>query len=137
MVEGESTAYNLASSYRLRGELDTARFIAVMDALVQRHEAFRTRFEMVEGELVQIIEEQVGSVVELLELEKAEPEQLSEWIQPFDLTRAPLVRVKLARLAEEEHILFIDMHHIISDQSSIAILMQEFARLYRGNPLSL
>nr|WP_260866418.1 non-ribosomal peptide synthetase/type I polyketide synthase [Paenibacillus xylanexedens] len=134
-LKGESTAYNLASSYRLRGELDTARFIAVMDALVQRHEAFRTRFEMVEGELVQIIEEQVESVVEFLELEKAEPEQLSEWIQPFDLTRAPLVRVKLARLAEEEHILFIDMHHIISDQSSIAILMQEFTRLYSGKSL--
>lgn len=134
-LNGESTAYNLASSYRVRGELDTARFIAVMDALVQRHEAFRTRFEMVDGELYQIIEDQVASVVELLELEKAEPEQLVEWLEPFDLTRAPLVRVKLARLAEEEHILFIDMHHIISDQSSIAILIEEFARLYSGESL--
>ncbi|WP_123062640.1 non-ribosomal peptide synthetase/type I polyketide synthase [Paenibacillus amylolyticus] len=135
-MQGESTAYNLASSYRLQGELDTAHFATVMDALVQRHEAFRTRFEMFEGELYQVIEDQVPSVVELLELEKEEPEQqLMQWLQPFELTQAPLVRVKLARLSDEEHILFIDMHHIISDQSSIAILMQEFARLYSGESL--
>ncbi|WP_434756738.1 amino acid adenylation domain-containing protein [Paenibacillus amylolyticus] len=135
-MKGESTAYNLASSYKLRGELEPAQFIAVMDALVHRHEAFRTRFEMVDGELYQVVEDQVASVVELLELEKEESEQqLLTWLEPFDLTRAPLVRVKLARLSDEEHILFIDMHHIISDQSSIAILLQEFARLYNGESL--
>ena len=106
-----------------------------MDALVERHEAFRTRFEMIDGELFQIVEDQVPSVVELLELETAGLEQVMEWIKPFDLTSAPLVRVKLIRLSQEEHILFIDMHHIISDQSSIAILMQDFARMYRGETL--
>ncbi|WP_339308746.1 amino acid adenylation domain-containing protein [Paenibacillus sp. FSL L8-0435] len=134
-MKGESTAYNLASSYMVRGKLDPAQFRVIMDALVERHEAFRTRFEMIDGELFQVVEDQVPSVVELLELETAGLEQVMEWIKPFDLTCAPLVRVKLIRLSQEEHILFIDMHHIISDQSSIAILMQDFARMYRGETL--
>ncbi|WP_458460228.1 amino acid adenylation domain-containing protein [Paenibacillus sp.] len=134
-MKGESTAYNLASTYKVNGALDPARFKAIMDALVQRHEAFRTRFDMIEGELFQVVEDKVPSVVELLESETVEVEHILEWIQPFDLTSAPLVRVKLIRLSQEEHILFIDMHHIISDQSSIAILMQEFACMYRGEAL--
>ncbi|OPG94385.1 hypothetical protein B2I21_30820 [Chryseobacterium mucoviscidosis] len=134
-MNGESTAYNLASFYRIKGELDIAQFQTIMNALVQRHESFRTRFEMVDGELFQIVEDQVPSVVEVLESESMPIEHVQKWIQPFDLTHAPLIRVKLGRLSSNEHILFIDMHHIISDQSSIAILMQEFARLYLGEVL--
>ncbi|PQP85212.1 hypothetical protein C0Q44_12205 [Paenibacillus sp. PCH8] len=134
-MKGESTAYNLASFYKIRGLLDPARFQAIMDELIQRHESFRTRFEMIDGELYQVVEDQVPTVVELLESETLQMEHMLEWIQPFDLNHAPLVRVKLIRFSPGEHVLFIDMHHIISDQSSIAILMQEFAHLYRGEPL--
>ncbi|MGW7157950.1 amino acid adenylation domain-containing protein [Paenibacillus taichungensis] len=134
-MNGESTAYNLASFYRINGELDIAQFQTIMDALIQRHESFRTRFEMVDGELFQIVEDQVPKVVEVLESESMAIEHVQHWVQPFNLTCAPLIRVKLARLSTREHILFIDMHHIISDQSSIAILMQEFARMYQGEAL--
>lgn len=134
-MNGESTAYNLASFYKIKGEFDPVKFQKIMDALVQRHESFRTRFEMIDGELFQVVEDEVPTIVEMLEAETMQMEHMQEWIQPFDLTRAPLIRVKLRRLSEEEHILFVDMHHIISDQSSLAILMQEFARMYRGEAL--
>ncbi|WP_440110455.1 amino acid adenylation domain-containing protein [Paenibacillus sp. QZ-Y1] len=132
MMEG-GVAYNLASFYMVKGELDSAKLRSVMDSLVQRHEAFRTRFEMMNGDLVQIVEEQVSSVVEMLESsEERIAEDMKRYVQPFELSKAPLIRIKLTRLAADRHVLFIDMHHIIADQSSIAVLLREFSSLYQG-----
>ncbi|WP_223067485.1 non-ribosomal peptide synthetase/type I polyketide synthase [Paenibacillus caui] len=135
-MTGEALPYNLASFYIITGELDTDRFTKAIDALVQRHEAFRTRFGIVNGEIVQWVEEQVPSAVELLEsTEDRIVEEMRHYVQPFDLYRAPLIRVKLTRLGEMRYALFIDMHHMISDQTSIAILLREFAALYAGEEL--
>ncbi len=133
---GSSVPYNLASVYLVEGIVDRDKFKKVIDELVQRHESFRTRFTMTGGEIVQIIEEDVGPVVEFGTSTEAEIEaEIESCIRPFDLSKAPLLRIKLISMSEEKHVLFIDMHHIISDQSSIAILLKEFTALYSGNTL--
>ncbi|TVX91666.1 non-ribosomal peptide synthetase/type I polyketide synthase [Paenibacillus agilis] len=133
---GEAVPYNLASIYLVEGLVDKEQFKSVIDELVRRHEALRTRFIMIDGEAVQIIEDEVPSIVEFgTSTEEQIHAELQSYVVPFDLSQAPLMRVRLTSLSEEKHVLFIDMHHIITDQSSIAILLKEIAALYSGQAL--
>jgi amino acid adenylation domain-containing protein len=133
----DSLPYNLASVYLVEGTIDREKFKNTIDELVHRHESFRTRFSMIDGEVVQFIEDHVQSVVVFETATENEiEEKIEEYIRPFDLSKAPLLRIKLVSLSEEKHVLFIDMHHIISDQSSIAILLQEIKDLYSGKTLA-
>lgn len=133
---GDNTNYNLAAIYRVTGALDTEKLRSVLDTLVARHESFRTSFEIGGDTIVQRIHEQVPSV---LSLETCEPEQLNtalnRAVYPFDLSKAPLMRVHVITLDEQTHYMVIDMHHIIADQSSMAVLMREFTMLYEGRNL--
>ena len=133
---GDVTPYNLATVYLVEGKIDREKFKNVIDELVKRHESFRTRFVMLDGKVVQVIEEEVQSVVEFATASEQNIQtDIDRSIRPFDLSQAPLLRVKLWRIDEEKHVLLIDMHHIISDQSSIAILLEEFKALYSGQEL--
>lgn len=135
---GEATPYNLASFYKLSGKLDTNLFNEVIDTLVARHEAFRTSFHMRDGQLYQHIHEQVPSAFEHIACsEQHFAEQHQSYVQPFDLSQPVLLRVKLFQFAEDAFGLMIDMHHIISDQMSIAILLDEVAALYDGQQLPM
>ncbi len=135
-MNDESTSYNLASSYIVKGKLNRTKFKNVIDALVQRHESFRTRFMMKDGEVVQMIDDEVPSAVFFETVTEDELKgKMDSLIRPFDLTKSPLIRVKVLSLSDEKHVLFIDMHHIISDQSSIAILLKEIKDLYAGKEL--
>ncbi|MCL6592077.1 MAG: amino acid adenylation domain-containing protein, partial [Firmicutes bacterium] len=136
-MTGAAVPYNLAAIYQVEGKIDREKFKKVIDQLAGRHESFRTRFTIMDGQVVQIIEDTVPSVVEFKTVSEQEIEaEIENLIQPFDLSQAPLFRVKLISLSEEKHLLFIDMHHIISDQSSIAILLREFSALYSGQRLA-
>lgn len=133
---GDSIAYNLAAVYRVDGEPDIEKLRNVFDTLVMRHASFRTSFAIVDDEIVQQIHAQVPSV---LTCETCAPDQLDDAVkravQPFDLSQAPLMRVKVISTGADEHYLVVDMHHIIADQSSMAVMMQEFSLLYAGKTL--
>lgn len=132
----ESIAYNLNVVYKIKGSLDKERLTYVFDTLVERHEALRTRFVIVDGELVQVIEEKVESPVTCTAVKEEQiQKEIEVFLRPFDLSKAPLLRVKCLSINSDEHILLIDMPHIISDQSSIAILLEEFITLYKGEKL--
>ncbi len=133
---GDSTNYNLAAVYKITGALDTEKLRSVLDTLVARHESFRTSFEIAGDEIVQRIHPQVPSV---LTLETVSPEELQtaldRAVRPFDLSKAPLMRVHTVSVSDQTHYMVIDMHHIIADQSSMAVLMREFTMLYEGQML--
>ncbi|WP_436955878.1 non-ribosomal peptide synthase/polyketide synthase [Staphylococcus sp. AS1337] len=135
MVEGQ-TAYNMASMLEIRGEVDVERVRNTFQALVDRHEALRTHFDTVDGEPVQIIDDE-GSIQ--IDYEETQTEDydtlLSDFVKPFDLTTAPLLRVKVVKCAEKQYILLFDMHHIISDGFSINLIIKEFTALYKGRTL--
>lgn len=135
LLEG-SLAYNLASIHQVEGKLDVNRLKYAVDELVQRHASFRTSFGLKDGEIVQYITDQVPSALEHVVVEKNMiEEEIRKCIRPFDLSVAPLLRVKVLSISEQEHVLIVDMHHIISDQTSINRLLFEIAVLYEGNTL--
>jgi amino acid adenylation domain-containing protein len=139
MGQQSSGAYHMAGGLRLRGALDESALQAALDRIVQRHEALRTHFELVEGQPVQRIARQASFALARQDLSAsadpaAELAQCShrEAHEPFHLDRGPLIRGRLLRLAEQEHVLLLTMHHIVSDGWSMGVLINELGELYRA-----
>ncbi|WP_147385152.1 non-ribosomal peptide synthetase, partial [Paenibacillus thiaminolyticus] len=136
-LQGEEQAYNMPNIFRLEGPVNRDRINEALQGLIRRHEVLRTSFEMVEGSPVQIIHDTVEFAVSYTESKDEEDasKAIRAFYFPFDLTRAPLLRVGLIRLQEEQHLLLFDMHHIISDGVSMSILIKEFGKLYSGESM--
>ncbi|MCG6575988.1 amino acid adenylation domain-containing protein, partial [Pseudomonas sp. AF32] len=139
---GAGSAYHMPAALLLRGDLDRGALKAALDRLVARHESLRTTFERRGEQPVQIIAPaDCGFVLAEQDLRSLPYEQASlsasrignsEALAPFDLSRGPLIRGRLLRLADDEHILLITQHHIISDGWSVGVLVRELAALYRA-----
>jgi len=154
-----STAYNMPLVLSLQGEVKKDRLERVLQELTNRHESFRTSFIEMNNLPVQRVHEkkEVKVMVEdgdtegtrelaslshaLLHLESAarspQPavDLISSFIQPFDLSCAPLIRVGLINVGKQEHLLVFDMHHIISDGVSNSVLSRDFMALYSKEDL--
>ncbi|WP_432408908.1 amino acid adenylation domain-containing protein [Wukongibacter sp. M2B1] len=135
-LEGRGIGYNMPSAMLLRGDIDKERIEETFRKLVKRHEALRTYFKLVEGEPMQVVEEEVEFKVETRSKGKERVDDIvREFIRPFELDKAPLFRVGMIEISENEHILMLDMHHIISDGVSSNILTREFTSQYEGKKL--
>ncbi|MGE5343492.1 MAG: amino acid adenylation domain-containing protein [Candidatus Omnitrophota bacterium] len=128
--------YNMPFVLILEGKLNNARMENIFHRLVQRHESFRTSFEMQHDEPVQRIHQTVPFAIEYYTQTGTPEETIHAFVKPFDLSQAPLVRVGLIKIEDETHILGVDMHHIISDGTSMGIFMREFMALYGGSELA-
>ncbi|KJD40211.1 bacitracin synthetase [Paenibacillus polymyxa] len=136
-LDGAERSYNMSAALLLEGKLDRTRVEHAFRALIQRHETLRTGIEQVQGELVQRIYDELDFAVDYFQASEREVEQVVEaYYHPFDLTKPPLLRIGLIEVAEDRHILLFDMHHIVSDGISTALLFDEFSRLYRGEELA-
>jgi len=133
--------YNIPAAYRLRGALDRAALAWSLDEIVRRHEALRTSFGTVDGRPVQRIAPAAPvclHAIDLTAVPAAEREAraleagMSEARHGFDLENGPLFRVTLMILSPREHLLILNMHHIISDGWSIGVLTTELSALYRA-----
>jgi len=130
-MEGIRQTYNMFSIMMMQGKPETRRFQQALRDLIARHESLRTSFDLINGEYVQLVHHQAN--FELLYQEKREDELkevIDEFIQPFDLKKAPLLRASLVRLGKEKYCFLYDMHHIISDGFSLVILIRDFMYLY-------
>lgn len=139
--EPASFAYNLLSAVSLRGKLDVPALRKAFDHLVDRHEALRTTFDFRDSQPVQIISEHHPihfHQIEIAHLPEAEQQDhlrqmlRQQALQPFDLKKGPLLRIDLIRMAAEDHVLVIAMHHIVSDAWSMNILVREIVALYEA-----
>jgi amino acid adenylation domain-containing protein len=138
-LEPDSATYILPLALRLTGALSPAVLRAVLAEVVRRHEALRTTFDEREGEPVQVIAapsflrlptvDLAGLPVERREAAAQELARATA-LRPFDLERGPLFRPTLVRLAPAEHILLLDIHHIVADGWSIGVLVREISALY-------
>ncbi len=129
--------YNISSAVAIEGMLDTKKFTEVFGMLLERHESLRTEFEFIDGEPVQRINHKAGMKMELTVCKEGDIAQLiKDFIRPFDLGKAPLIRAKLLKITDTRHILLCDMHHIISDGISCSILIRELIKLYQGQTLN-
>ena len=133
-------AYHLPAELRLSGALNHEALRETLDRIVARHENLRTTFVSVEGSPRQVIAaEDSGFMLidhDLSHLDEAAQApavaalSVSEARAPFDLSRGPLIRGRLLRLSEHEHVLLVTQHHIISDGRSIGVLVKEVSALY-------
>ncbi|WP_312877594.1 non-ribosomal peptide synthetase [Lentzea indica] len=132
--EPDSIEYLAPSAVRLHGPLDVTALEAALTALVARHESLRTTFDSVDGRGVQIVQQPYEVRVPILEgdLDRI---LLEETTRPFDLRRGPLLRVNLVRVAADDHVLILVMHHIITDGWSTGVLASELSALYQGAEL--
>ncbi|NIM10747.1 MAG: SDR family NAD(P)-dependent oxidoreductase, partial [Candidatus Aminicenantes bacterium] len=144
-LEPGSTGYNLSDAVLIEGELETERVQVIFRELAARHESLRTSFHMVEDEPVQVVHKQVELELEYYEAGFGggrDPGDglkvegiIKNFIRPFELDKAPLVRAGLIKLREHSQVLIVDMHHIITDGTSYNIFESEFMMQYRGEPL--
>ncbi len=135
MMEQNKTAYNMPGAFRVTGKLDIEHLEKALRTLVDRHDVFRTNFMIENGQAVQFIHEENGFKLEILNQKTTVDEALRDFVRPFDLSRDTLMRAGILQISADEHILLIDMHHIISDGASSAILMEELNTIYSGGIL--
>jgi iturin family lipopeptide synthetase A len=139
----KSTAYNLPVFIPVKGDIDGEQLEATFKQVINRHESLRTSFEMVGEEPVQKIHRQVAFKVEYEYLAAGRgqtvkedpghsPQTLQDFIRPFDLSQAPLLRVVLIKGESSVPRLFLDIHHIITDGVSQTILIDDFKALHGG-----
>ncbi len=137
-TECESTVYNMPGVLVLEGQVDKEKFEQVFKQLITRHESLRTSFQVVDGEPVQKIHSpgEIQFKINFSEgIDLNAPNFADQFIHPFDLSQAPLLRASLGQVEKEKYLLVVDMHHIISDGSSLALFIEEFIALYKGEEL--
>ncbi|HEY2740522.1 MAG TPA: condensation domain-containing protein, partial [Thermoanaerobaculia bacterium] len=141
-LEPGSPLYNLPVALGVEGPLDADVLARALGEIARRHEALRTLFVEQEGAPVQVIQPAapfVRPVVDLSGLPESRREAIllagEEAARPFDLARGPLLRGVLLRLAGENHVVALTMHHIVSDGWSLGILVREAVALYAERPL--
>jgi amino acid adenylation domain-containing protein/non-ribosomal peptide synthase protein (TIGR01720 family) len=136
-LEPDSSMYNMPGALRLRGELNLDALRQTFETLVQRHAVLRTTFYEEDGQTWQRVHPQlplsfVDSDLRHLPAPDLEAQQLAreEVAGPFDLRHGPLLRVRALRVAEDEHVLLLTVHHIVADDGSFRVLINEFVMLY-------
>ena len=140
-LEPNSSVYNLANGIRLKGTLRVGALEQSLNEIVRRHEALRTSFSMVEGQPIQVISSSFIlplPILDLSDLSEAEREVEAQRLadeenqRAFDLARGPLLRSKLVRLGDDDHVLLVTMHHIVSDGWSMGVFFRELSILYEA-----
>ncbi|MBD3856574.1 MAG: amino acid adenylation domain-containing protein, partial [Acidobacteria bacterium] len=140
----ESPAYNFSLKMRLAGILDISALQKSLQALIDRHESLRTCLPTIEDRPVQVILDDCPislSEHDLEDLPEAERETAAyklieeEFLRPFDLTHGPVIRAALLRMADQDHILVITLHHIATDAWSNSIFQRDLAALYNAQVL--
>ena len=140
-LEEQSVAYNLPTATIIEGKIDFKRFEEAFQQLIDRHEALRTSFEVVDGKPMQKIDDNVDLNLNYKEVSITDDNEIDdlaqEFIKPYDLSEAPLFRIELVKIGEGRHVLLFDVHHIIADGTSAEIMVRDGCQLYFNDPEDL
>ncbi len=138
-LEGAKPTYNMKFALRFRGALRVDALQAAVNAVIGRHDALRTAFAERDGEPRQVVAPSLTLALPLLDLsdrpadrrlELARTKALEEARKPFDLEKGPLLRAALIKLADDDHVFTLVMHHIITDGVSMGVFVREAAAIY-------
>ncbi|MCA0756969.1 amino acid adenylation domain-containing protein [Paenibacillus sp. N4] len=130
--------YNIPIAVRITGQLDRQRFRESWQTLVGRHEALRTGFGLVNGEVMQKVHPAVPFTVDFIPVSSEADENF--WLhqlvnKTFSLEQAPLFQATVLERTAMDFVLVMNMHHIISDETSIGVILRELMAVYEGRPL--
>ncbi|MFG6107497.1 amino acid adenylation domain-containing protein [Leptothoe sp. EHU-05/26/07-4] len=140
-LEGSSATYNISEAFLLQGSLDLHALQQALSAIVNRHEILRSSFQTVNGVPVQVIQASTTINIEQINLQTLTGDEqaktLNQQIQqaaatPFNLEVAPLLRCSVFRLGTSSYTLLFTLHHIVSDDWSMGVMMQELSALYQA-----
>ncbi|MBF8743711.1 non-ribosomal peptide synthetase, partial [Pseudomonas guariconensis] len=134
-LEPRSSAYNLPLALTLRGHLDVVALGEAFARLVARHESLRTCIRLVDGQPRQVIAAPAGVALAVERVEAGaglEAVLAEEVVRPFDLENGPLLRVRLYAVAEQEHVLLLVQHHVVTDAWSMQLMVREWVDGYRA-----
>ncbi|OLF04227.1 hypothetical protein BLA60_41785, partial [Actinophytocola xinjiangensis] len=129
----DSVQYSVPLTLRVRGDLDVTALEEAFSGVVARHEVLRTRFVMTDGLPVQeIIDPWPVAARHVTAADETEAQKAvqGEMDTPFDLAAGPLLRVLVVQLANDDHMLVVNMHHIVTDAWSLDVLVRELNELY-------
>jgi len=126
-IAPSSCNYNMPTAMVFPGPVDVGRFELVFSTLIGRHESLRTSFRTIDGQVVQVVHQDISFRMDYFE--DGSDEAIQKYIRPFDLSAAPLLRVGLFLQSRGLVIMVVDMHHIVSDGVSSALLEREFTAL--------
>ncbi|WP_445570704.1 non-ribosomal peptide synthase/polyketide synthase [Pseudomonas sp. E102] len=131
-MDPDSAAYNIPTALQMRGTLDKDALRESFAALVARHESLRTVFAEEDGRTCQVIREQgeVDFVEQRLEEDEIQAFVEQQTQRPFDLLTDSLLRVALLEVDEQDHILVLTLHHIVSDGWSLQVMVDDLMSLY-------
>ncbi|WP_339436537.1 non-ribosomal peptide synthase/polyketide synthase [Pseudomonas sp. EL_65y_Pfl1_R32] len=134
-LDPDSATYHIPGALRLQGRLDLAALHCAFDSLLARHESLRTRLVQDGERLLQNVAPEARIEIQQ---DVADEHQLmarieAEIARPFDLQAGPLLRVTLLQLAEDEHVLVMVQHHIISDGWSMQVMVEELVQFYAAH----
>jgi amino acid adenylation domain-containing protein len=141
-LEPESTAYNIPIALRITGELDVTAIEQAFGNLIERHETLRTTFVTNNGRPEQLLSPPrkfVLSITDLSHVASSEREKEAQRLTakeaqvPFDLSNGPLLRTLLIKLSDQDHVLLLTMHHIVSDAWSMGLLTRELTTFYEAH----
>jgi tyrocidine synthetase-3 len=128
------SSYNISTTVRLKGKLDVETFEKALKKLIRHHETLRTSFEFINETPVQRIHREVNFKIQVIQQgNKGIQQVIDEFVKPFDLTCPPLLQAAILKLSTTEYILLLDMHHIISDGTSMGVVIENLTRIYSGN----
>ena len=146
----DSPMYNISIALRITGVLEEAALRNSFDELARRHEVLRTTFPLNGDHPRQVIAPEPTHSLSVSDLRDVSPDEREAMVQSltreegrqlFDLSTGPLLRVRLLRIDDQEQVLLVTMHHIVSDGWSMAVLIEEMTELYTasvtGHPLPL
>jgi len=145
-MELDSAVYNVSQVMPMIGEANLTKMTTIFRQLIERHESFRTSFVFVNEEPVQVIHPAVDFNIEYYDLtenndnnatekETTRDDLISTFVRPFDLSQSPLLRVRLVKENNNHYIFMVDIHHIITDGTSMVLLINEFTALSAGDVL--
>ncbi|MCP4151979.1 MAG: amino acid adenylation domain-containing protein, partial [bacterium] len=149
------TSYNMPELIELRGTVDKEKLHETLGKIIDRHESLRTSIHLQDGEPVQRVHDNVNISMESMNdyvgesrhrgtgkgsagnedtVEQTAAKIMKEFVRPFDLSQAPLLRVRLVTKREELHYLAVDMHHIIADGTSVGLFIKDYLAIYCYEP---
>ncbi|MEG4490504.1 amino acid adenylation domain-containing protein [Microcoleus sp. D3_18_C4] len=140
-LEPGNPFYNLCGAVRITGQLNAEALRQSIEKIIERHEILRTAFAAVEGQPIQVVAAAGDFQMPLIDLSSRSPDDRQAEVQrlsaeearaPFDLGQSSLLRAKLLRLGETEHVLLLTVHHIIFDGWSLGVFLRELAEFYQA-----
>ncbi len=142
-IKGEkTTSDSIPGVILVEGKLNRKHFENTIWRLIERHDALRTSFEVIDENIVQKIvpthrtHQDLGFKINYLESQEEEiPTIIKRFIRPFDLSKVPLFRLDLVKVSQDRHILMFDIHHSVTDGTSMLIFVRDFIHLFQGRKL--